>query len=197
MAICEGSTVFQIGQTGRLNWNVREITTSASIRYLGVILNLSESFRGESLHFIYHFGSERKFQVRLLDSSYPGAFIPLLSSKRTCARMLLVTQYVYSSHLLRNWVNDQRFGLEVPLGLPWGRLRENSIYCLSPISTCSDTTIVFWVFRFCYYVEPDQCRVILRGTLGVSFSLVHRSSGNWLQSSLGISGEKIQGIVTM
>lgn len=175
MAICEGETIFWIGQTGRLNWNMREITSSASFRYLKVILNICDSFAGGSLHFIDHLGSERI----------------------CCARMLLVTQYVSSSHLLRNWVNDQRFGLEVPLGLPWGRLRENSIYCLESISICSDTAIVFCVFRFCYFVEPGQCLVILRGTLGISFSLIYRSSGNCLQASLGISWRKIQGIVTM
>lgn len=38
--------------------------------------------------------------------------------------------------------------------------------------------------------------VILRGTVGISFSLVHRSSGKWLKGNLGTSGERIQGIVT-
>lgn len=103
------ASAFRIGQTGLLNWNIREINISASFRYLGVILNLW-IFMETSLHFICHFGNERELQVILLDSSYLGAFIPLLSSKRSCVRMLLITKYVYSSHMLRNWVNDQKFG---------------------------------------------------------------------------------------
>lgn len=38
---------------------------------------------------------------------------------------------------------------------------------------------------FAILIEPSQCLVILEGILGISLSLVYRSSGNWLQGSLG------------